>query len=169
MNLVAHRLHVGKFFVGLQRMVRGIALALPGVVNVDVSPAVVDEAGCRHRPRRAQDFLLIHRLRPAIPAVPAHRRRQRDPFSGDNAEIFTVFALRIFGVQHDRVVTLPFERARDASGRRVQRQAFRKFFHAECHRPVTRCGDGVKKRGVWPYAEDRRAVDARRGGRMADE
>ena len=43
--LAAQARHVGKFLVGLEGAVGCVAVALPGVVDVDVGPAVVGEAG----------------------------------------------------------------------------------------------------------------------------
>jgi hypothetical protein len=44
----------------------------------------------------SQNFFLIHRLRPAVPTVPAHRRRERDLVADDDAEFFFGFTQRIF-------------------------------------------------------------------------
>ena len=43
-DVVAQALHVGEFFVRLQCVIGTAAVALPGVVDVDVGPAVLDQA-----------------------------------------------------------------------------------------------------------------------------
>ena len=165
MNLIAQRLHVGEAFVGLEGKIFAGAFSLPGVVNVDVGPAVVDEAGIDQGPRRAQDLLLVHRPGPAIPTVPTHRRRERDFFARDNPEILFIRALRVFGAQ-DHFVFAPLgERAGDASRDGVNGKPAGEFLDAEGHGPVAGGRDGIKERRIRADAEDVRAVDARRGGR----
>ena len=171
MDLVAQRLHICEAFVGLEGEILAGAFALPGVVNVDVGPAVIDEAGIDQSPRRAQNLILVHRSGPAIPTVPTHRRREYDFFADDNPEILFIRALRVFGAQDHLVFARLGEGTGDASRDGIYGKSAGKFLDAECHGPVAGGRDGVKERRIRADAEDVRAVDVRCGGRRrgADE
>src|SRR2546427_8427386 len=99
MNLVAQALHVRKFFIALNPIELAAAFALPRVVNVDVSPAVIDQARRNYPSRALEHFLGIYPAAPAIPTVPSHRRRQRYLFPHHDPEFFLVRALAVFCTQ----------------------------------------------------------------------
>ena len=144
MNLVAHRLHVRKFFIRLNRIEHTSALSLPGIIDVDISPAVIDESGGNEGARRTQNFFLIHGLRPAIPAVPAHRRRQRNLVAHDDAEFFLCHTQRIAGLQRDGINSFIIQFAGHAPAAGVQLQSRRQMVGAEFHWPIAGSGNSVE-------------------------
>ena len=77
MNVVGQRLHVGKSFVGMQNTLR-IALALPGVVNVDVDVAGIAHAGLDQHVGGGAHIRIGDVLGEVVPTVPAHGRRGGD-------------------------------------------------------------------------------------------
>jgi len=74
-DVVAKGLHVGKFFIGLDGVVRSAAVPLPAIVDVDVLPPVVDQAGIDHRLGRRPQVGVRDLRSPAAPGVAAQQRR----------------------------------------------------------------------------------------------
>ena len=78
-DVVGQRLHVGKFVVGLDESI-GVALALPGVVDVDVDVAGIAHAGGHHARQR-------RRARPHHSRVPAKWFQLFHPMGGVAATV----------------------------------------------------------------------------------
>ena len=102
-DLVAQPLHIGELLVGLDGVERAAAPALPGIVDIDVGPAVIDQPRVDHRPGRTKHFVLIDGLGPAVPTVPAQRRREANLLANDDAKGFLGRAAGILGPQDDLV------------------------------------------------------------------
>ena len=79
------------------------ASALPGVVDVDVRPAVLDQAALGHRRGLSGDLLLIDLAAKAVPRVPAKRRRQTDLIADFDHERMLIAAERIDRRKRDAV------------------------------------------------------------------
>jgi hypothetical protein len=73
----------------------------PGIVNVDVTPAVVDKAGSAQGAGAAQDFVGVHLAAPAVPTVPTRRRREGDGVAGDDLEFLFSGAEGVFGAEKE--------------------------------------------------------------------
>ncbi len=101
---------------------RAAARSLPAVVDIDVRPAVIIESLGHERLRRLEHFLLADGIAPAIPTVPAHRRRERDFVADDDAKIAVGFSGGVGGVDRDVIFRRRLDRAGDLSGRGVKRQ-----------------------------------------------
>ena len=165
----AQSLHVGKLLVALQGVIEAGPFPLPGVIDVDVGPAVVDQAGSRHRAGRAEDLLLIDRFGPAIPAVPAHGRRERDRIAHRDPKRFLGVTLGVMRMQANVIAAGLRQRAGDSAGAGVHRQAGRESLDREFDRPPAGRRDVVKERRTRPHAKHRRAVESRgrrRSGRQ---
>ena len=93
-DVVAQALHVREFLVALDGLELAAARTLPGVVDVDVGPAVIDQALIDHRLGRNFYLLGIDGAGPAVPTVPAHRRRQGDGLTDDDLQRLAVLAER---------------------------------------------------------------------------
>ena len=160
-NLAYKALHVGEFRVRLDRVVFAAAFALPSVVDVDVGPAVVGESAFDHRARRREHLLLRDVARPAVPAVPAHRRSERDFVAHDDLQVALAAARRICGFQVHGIFARSGYASRDPSGFGVEFQPFGKPLGRESHRTDARRGDRVEEFRTRADAEDAGAVDAR--------
>ena len=73
MDVVGERLHVWKLVVGMDEALR-VALALPGVVDVDVDVAGVAHPARYHGVGGLADGLVSHLFGEVVPTVPSHRR-----------------------------------------------------------------------------------------------
>ena len=71
MDVVGEGLHVGELVVGLD-VAAGVALAFPGVVDVDVDVAGVAHAGGDEEVGGVADVLVGDLAGEEVPAVPAH-------------------------------------------------------------------------------------------------
>ena len=170
MHRVAQRLDVREFLVALNGVERTAARALPGIVDVHIAPAMVDQAGGRHGLRVLQHEVLADAAGVMIPAVPAHRRREGDGLAGDDLELPVRRAEGILRMQDHGESAGSLERTRDIPGLRIQREAIRQVVGGILHRPRARHRDVVEEGVFRADAEDAGAVDARgRGcGRGAD-
>ena len=74
MHVVGQGFHVGELGVGVEDATR-VALAFPGVVDVDVDVAGVSHAGGDDLVGGVADVLVGDSLGEVVPAIPAHRRR----------------------------------------------------------------------------------------------
>ena len=97
MNTIHHALDVREFFIGLQGGIGPAADALPGVVDVDVSPAVVAQTLADHGFSGGDDFALINIPCPGIPAIPADGRGKRDGVADFEQEFLLGFTVFVFG------------------------------------------------------------------------
>ena len=161
MNGAREALHVGEFRVRLDRVVLAAAFALPAVVDVDVGPAVVGESAFDHRACRREHLFLRDVARPAVPAVPAHRRGECDFAPRDDLQAALAAAQCIRGFQVHGIFARCGYASRDPSGLGVEFQPFGKSFGREGHRTDARRGDRVEEFRTRTDAEDARAVDAR--------
>ena len=76
MNVVGQRLHVGEFVIGVQHAIR-VALAFPGVVDVDVNVAGIFHAGGDNLVGGVANVLVSDLAGEVVPTVPAHGRSLR--------------------------------------------------------------------------------------------
>ena len=120
-DVIGQRLHVGELLVGKHVAVR-VPPGFPAVVNVDVGPAVVDQAAGHHRVRRGAHVRLVDVAAETIPAIPAHRRRQRDGVAADDLERPLGGAARVLGAQGDDVGALLLQDAGDEAALRINLQ-----------------------------------------------
>ncbi len=74
MDIVGQRLHVGKLFVGVEHSSL-VALALPGVVDVDVDVPGILHARGHELVSGGAHALVVDLAGEIVPAVPAHWRR----------------------------------------------------------------------------------------------
>src|SRR5689334_17195084 len=128
MDLIAHAFHVGKLLVALNAVVFAAALALPRVIYVDVTPAMVDEAGGYHAVGAFQNPFGIHPTAPAIPTIPTHRGSEGDFITDDDAEFFLALAEAAFCAQSHEVFTSVFQNAAEVAGFGVERKSGREVF-----------------------------------------
>ena len=160
-DFLRERLHVGELRVGLNGVERPATDALPAVIDVDVSPAVVAQAFGHHGAGRSQHLLLADCTSPAIPTVPTKGRRQRDLVPDDDPEFPLRRAARIFGAQYDQMFPLVLQQTGDAAGGGIQLQTGGEILGGESHGTFSRGGDRVQKRRAGTHPEDFRAGDAR--------
>ncbi len=71
MNVVRQRFHVRELVIGLDDA-RGVALAFPGVVDIDVEVAGVPHAGGDEGIGGFADRLVGDLARKVVPTIPAH-------------------------------------------------------------------------------------------------
>ena len=133
MDFIGQSLHIGEFRVGLDGVVFSAALPLPTVIDIDIGPTVIDQSFLDHGAGRCEYLLLRHIARPAVPGVPAHRRRQRNGVADDDFQIAFVAAERIFGLQPDDVFPGFLHAPRNASRPGVEFQPFGQTFGREGH------------------------------------
>ena len=169
MNIGAQLLHVRKSLIGLERQSGSLPLALPRVVDVDVGPAMVGEAGRDEHAGRAQDLLLVDGLGPAVPAVPAHRRREGDAVSADNLELLFRLAPGVAGAQYHGMLAGGLEHTGDLASGRIQHQAGRQAVDRILHRAFAGSRDRVHERCARGDSENTRPIDPRGGGRRRGE
>ena len=81
-DVVGEGFHVGEFRVGVQDA-GGVALAFPGVVDVDVDVAGVFHAGGDELVGGAADVFVGDFVGEEVPAVPAHGRGLSDGLGGE--------------------------------------------------------------------------------------
>ncbi len=168
-HLPGEPLEVGEFRVGLDGVVIAAARALPAVVDVDVGPAVLVELLVDEGVRGAQDLVLADGAAPAVPAIPAHRRGERDLVADDDAERLLVLAGGVGGMERDLVLARRGDGAGDAAGRGIELQTGGQAVRGEGYRPVAGRGDGIEKGLAGAFAVDLRAGDLRRGTRRGGE
>ena len=168
-QFVAQRLEIGELFVGEQRMVGAGARALPGVVDVDVGPAVVDEAGGDEHAGRAQHLALVHLAGPAVPAVPAQRRRERYLFADYDLQLTGGGAERIPRADVHREAAGLGHLSCDLPGGGIEHQPGGQALGRERHRPVAGGRDREQKRPAGTLPIDLRAGDPRRVRRRRGE
>src|SRR5215472_13433324 len=73
-NIVGERLHVGELLVAMNNAF-GVAVALPGVVDVEVDVSGIAHTAGDEGIGHFADRLVVNLAREEIPAVPAHRGR----------------------------------------------------------------------------------------------
>ena len=131
---------------------------------------MVGQARRHHRVRRPTHLLVRDVLPPAVPRVPAERRREADRIPHLEREALLRLAARVLRRERKRVVAGLRHRAAEQTRRRVERRPFGQPLHRELHRPLARNRQPIQNRTARPYAEHRRTVDARRGrfGRRKD-
>jgi len=56
---------------------------LPTIVDVDIAPAMIDQASVHHRVGSRPHIALIHIAPKTVPAVPTHRRGERNEISAN--------------------------------------------------------------------------------------
>ena len=86
---------------GANRWRRLWHVTLPGIIDVDVGPAVIDEAGIDHAAGAEQNFFGGDAAAPAVPTVPAHGRGEGDFFADDDFEFFVGGGEGVFGAEGD--------------------------------------------------------------------
>ena len=161
---------VGVAFGSLERgVVLGGGLVLPVVVDVHVAPPVLGEAALREHVDRVADVLLRHRAGEAVPAVPAHRRRERDLVAHFETQRARRRALRVGGRERDHVAAARRHGAAQDARRLVEHGAGGQVLGLQRHRTFARDGEPPHDGMSGAHAEHLRAVDARRGGRRRGE
>ncbi len=163
-DLVGEALEVGKLLVRLDRVVGAAALALPGVVDVHVAPAVLDEARLHHRAGGRAHLRGVDEGTAGVPAVPAEGRRQGQAVPADDAQLALGLAEHVLGGERHDVLAGRRHRARDATRARVELQARGQVHGAVGHGPLAGGGDREEEGMTRPHPEDLRPVDAG-GGR----
>ena len=134
---------------------------LPPVVKVDVGPAVVCEAGILHRLRRGLRLLGRESVAERVPAVPSHRRRERDCVAHREADRASRPALRVRRRHLDVVVSWLGRRDAAQDALRVERHAVRQTLRRERDRTFAGRRHAEDDLVARPHAPDVRAVDAR--------
>src|SRR4051812_41430603 len=130
----------------LQSLVRRVAIHLPEVVNVDVSPTVIDQAAIDHCICRGFDPLFRHRVGETIPTVPSHRRSEADLWTANDLEPSCSLAQRILGAEHHYIFAFLFQLASDATGLRIKLQSRWQTIHRKTHGPIATGRDRKEKR-----------------------
>ena len=95
-----------------------LLVAFPIVVDDEVLPAVFDEAKAEHRLRLGAHVRVGDVRRKAVPAVPAHRRREADPVADHEREGTPCDALGVLRRHRQRIVAFPHGRRAAQHGRR---------------------------------------------------
>ena len=170
MQPVTQALDVRELLVRDDTSVRGAFRRLPGVVDVHVAIAVVRQAPVDEGGGRGHHLLLRDAQAPAVPGVPAHRRRQGDLRAHLQGELRPGLALRVAGDENQRIVAGLVDAAAQDAFVRIQGNPFRKAFHGIFHRFVTREGQPEDDRRTGTDAEHQRSVIARGGrGRRGED
>ena len=97
MDVVHHAFKVREFFIGLNGVKRPSALALPGIVDVDVSPAVLTQAHFYHGIGGGDHFFPIDVACPGVPAIPANGRSEGNGIADFNGQGLGRCAELVFG------------------------------------------------------------------------
>ena len=140
----------------------GVALAFPGVVDVDVLKAVRGEAALDHRVGRGADLVGVHLAAPDVPRVPAHRRRQGElMLAADDRERRRRRTGR--PLHGDFRGRLPgrLERPGQDAGFLVEREPAGQVLGRERERPVAGGRDEEQERPARRGADDARVVNGR--------
>ena len=87
MEVVAERAEVAELFVGLDGVVFAAAFALPAIVDVHVTVAVLGQPGLHQCIRRGADVRLGHIRAPAAVGVAAHDGSERDFIADHDAQL----------------------------------------------------------------------------------
>ena len=114
------------------------ALALPAVVDVDVTVAVVDQPLLHDRLGRRPHALFAHERTKPSPRVAPHGRRQRERVADDQLQLAFGFSRRVLGTQLDLVCATLSDVPSDQSLPRIKVCAFRQPFGGKRHRPPPR-------------------------------
>ena len=136
-DVIRQGFHVGELLVGKHVPV-GVPPGFPAVVNVDVGPPVVDQAAGDHRVGGGADVRLGDVATETIPAIPAHRRRQRDGVAADDFERPFGLASRVLGAERDDIGPFLLQDAGDAAALRIKLQAGRQLLRRNGHRASRR-------------------------------
>ncbi len=73
MHVIRERLHVGKLLIALN-VAFGVALTLPGVINIDIDVAGIFHSAAYHGIGYATNVGVVNRVPELVPTVPAHGR-----------------------------------------------------------------------------------------------
>src|SRR5262249_17996889 len=122
-KFIAQAFHIRKFIVALNPVERTAAFALPCIVDVDVGPAMIDEAGVDHAAGAFKNLLGVHSAAPAIPTVPTHWRSESDSFATDDAKFLLAAACGIFSAERDGVFACFLYCTGDLAGLGIEVQA----------------------------------------------
>jgi len=163
-DLLTHLLKVGELLVGLDALERPASFLLPGVVDVDVLPTVIDQPAGGHGAGRVDDILACDAPVIGVPTVPTHGRRQGDRLADHDLEPPIMGPQGVLGAQCDHVLAGFVQGTCDQACLGVHGQTCRQRFDGELHGPCSRGRDLIEKRVSRPHTEDRRAVDPRRVG-----
>src|SRR4029077_16720421 len=117
-----------------------IAPGLPAIVDVDVSPAVVDEAAGNHRICGSADILSGDVATEAVPTIPTHGRRQCDGVAANDLPSPLRDTSRVAGAQRDGISPFFHDCAGDAARLRVQFQSRRQGVRFEGEREFSGYG-----------------------------
>ncbi len=111
--------------------------------------------------RAAQHLLLIDRAAPAIPTVPAHRRRQRDLITHDDAKRFLCCPPIVLRSQCDSIGAGFLKRTGNLACGGVDRQPLRQPVNGKLYWPLAGGGNHIEQWRAEPHAEHCRPVDSR--------
>src|SRR5579872_6786576 len=161
MHLVTERLHIRENGgVGQDAMKGPTASALPAIIDVHIGPAVVDKATTCHSFGIRLDQVLRDLRSIDIPAVPTHRRRQRDLFPDDEAEGSIGMSGAVTDMKEKGVLARGIDRSGKAAGGLIEMDACRQRIGGEPQGPDAGRGDGENDGMAGPDAENPGAVDA---------
>jgi len=107
---------------------------MPAVVNIYISPAVVDEAFFYHGPGALAYILVGDGTAPAVPAVPAHRRGEADFIADLKTKHSLGRALIISGDELDIIGAGSVNNAGNVAGGAIEFEPGRKALGGESHR-----------------------------------
>ena len=145
---------------------------LPAVVDVDVGPAVFDQAAGNHRVGGSAHVIPRGNVAvKMVPTVPAQRRGQADRVADDEFARGPVNAAGVRGGELNGIFARGGNGAGDVARPGVERQPRGQAGRGERDGPFTGHGQVVEKRVAGPRPINTRAVDLRRrggGGRRAD-
>ena len=164
-QLIHHSFHIGEFLVGLDRIVFSATQALPAIVDVDITPAIVGQTALQHGAGGTQHLLLAYRISPHIPGIPAKRRRKGDFIADNNPQFTLVLSQGVGCAQHHPILPCLFGTTGNDAGFLIQRQAFREPRSGKSHRTDTGGRDLKQEISSGAGAINLRPVDAGRLGR----
>src|SRR5271165_4183508 len=138
-----------------------LVLGHPEVIDVDVSPAVIAEAGLDEGVGCVADVLLGHGTCEAVPRVPAHGGRERQAVAHDDAQVAARCTKAVGHGDFHAVLAPGVEAAGDNAGGRVEPESVWQSLRLVGNRPLSRGGDREQEWAAWPHADDFCSVDTR--------
>ena len=166
---VSQGLHIREFFVGGDGSVGIAFFGLPGIVDVDIRIAVIGQSPVDKGGGRCHHLLLGNAQAPAVPAVPAHRRRQGYLRTHLQGKCSLGTSLVIGSLEHQRVFSHRLAAAAQNALVCIQHNALRKAFHRKLHRSLTRESQAENDRGTGTDAKYERSIVARSSGSRGRE
>ena len=142
-----------------------IARAFPAVIHVDVSPAVIDEAGGDHGIGCAADFSFVDIAVEEVPTIPAEGRGEADGGAADDLENGGVPAGGVGGGEGDAGLAGLGDGAGDVAGGGVEGEAIRQALGGDGDGALAGDGEMIEEWVAGALAVNAGAIDARGVGR----